>query len=145
MRVILAFGLFLSCALAGVLDYSGYKKNLYVIAKEHIFDNTIWLSGDDDSVEFRAIKNGEEFEELKCKSPYKEFKKAFAFDPAKINHDDFVNFISILKQMEVDKISTYKERREESGTYFDRELSYNGIKVGKCQLNQTQTVIRLNP
>lgn len=133
MRVILAFGLFLSCALAGVLDYSGYGKSLYMIAKENIFDDTMWLAnGGDDSVEFRAVKNGKD---LQCEFPYKEFKKAFAFDPAKINHDDFVNFISILKQMEVDKISTYKEHREEYGTYFDRELSYNGVKVGECTLS----------
>lgn len=143
MRVILAFGLFLSCALAGVLDYGGYKYSLYGILKEdNLLDDVIWLSKFDDDVRFGATKDGER---LKCESPYKEFKKAFAFDPAKINHDDFVNFISILKQMEVDKISTYKERREEYGTYFDRELSYNGIKVGECQLNQTQTLIRLNP
>lgn len=134
MRVILAFGLFLSCALAGILDHSGYGINWYVIAKEenNLFGEMIWLSKVDDDVRFGATKDGEK---LECKSPYKEFKKAFAFDPAKINHDDFVNFISILKQMEVDKISTYKERREESGTYFDRELSYNGIKVGKCTLS----------
>lgn len=132
MRVILAFGLFLSCALAGVLDYGGYKVSLYGILKENnLLGDTIWLRVDDD-VGFGATKDGER---LECEFPYKEFKKAFAFDPAKINHDDFVNFISILKQMEVDKISTYKERREESGTYFDRELSYNGIKVGKCTLS----------
>lgn len=132
MRVILAFGLFLSCALAEFLGYSGYGKSLYMIAKENIFDDTMWLANGDDSVEFRAVKNGKD---LQCKSPYKEFKKAFGFDPAKINHDDFINFISILKKMEVDKISTYKEHREEYGIYFDREISYNGIKVGKCTLS----------
>lgn len=142
MRVILAFGLFLSCALAGVLDYSGYKESLYGILKENnLLGDKIWLKVDDD-VRFGATKDGED---LKCEFPYKEFKKAFAFDPAKINHDDFVNFVSILKQMEVDKISTYKERRDDHGTYFDRELSYNGIKVGRCQLNQTQTLIQLDP
>lgn len=133
MRVILVFGLFLSCALAGVLDYGGYKDSLYGILKENnLLGDMIWLSKADDDVSFGATKYGEK---LECKFPYKEFKKAFAFDPAKINHDDFVNFVSILKQMEVDKISTYKERREESGTYFDRELSYNGVKVGECTLS----------
>lgn len=132
MRVILAFGLFLSCALAGILDHSGYGINWYVIAKEHIFGDGMGLYNDGNNGNVHFGASGKD---LACEFPYKEFKKAFAFDPAKINHDDFINFVSILKQMEVDKISTYKERREESGTYFDRELSYNGIKVGKCTLS----------